>query len=87
MKVLFLVSGGDSQGINTFLYTASKGIKDCYAVEGGFKGLIDGKIKPLTSYPLSQTKDEAGAVIKSSRCLQFKDEKYFKIALKNAKKV
>ncbi len=85
MKLLVLVSGGDAPGINMFLAELNKKVKNVDAVEGGYRGLIDGNIKPLASFEPQKYKTQAGAVIKSSRCPEFKDDKNFNKALKNAK--
>lgn len=85
MKLLVLVSGGDAPGINTFLAELNRKVKDVDAVEGGYRGLIDGKINPLASFKPEEYKKEAGAVIKSSRCPEFKEDKNFNKALKVAK--
>ncbi len=86
MKILVLVSGGDAPGINKFLFELNNAFKDCFAVVGGFRGLIDNNIVPLSSFNPKIYQNEAGAIIKSSRCPEFKEEKYFKKALANAKK-
>ena len=84
MKLLVLVSGGDAPGINMFLAQINKKVKNIDAVEGGYRGLIDGNIKPLASFEPDKYKDQAGAVIKSSRCPEFKEDKNFNKALKVA---
>lgn len=85
MKLLVLVSGGDAPGINKFLYELYKFNKETFAVVGGYRGLIDGNIVPLSSFNPKIYQNEAGAIIKSSRCPEFKEEKFFKKALANAK--
>ncbi len=85
MKILVLVSGGDAPAINAFLSQLNKKIKNVDAVEGGYKGLINGNIKPLESFNPQKYQNQSGAVIKSSRCPEFKEDKNFNKALKVAK--
>lgn len=47
--------------------------------------MIDNQVFPLESVTTKQVKDEAGTIIKSSRCPEFKQKKFFKLALENAK--
>ncbi len=85
MKLLVLVSGGDAPGINAFLAKLYKFNKNTQAVVGGFRGLIDGNIRPLSSFEPFKHKTEAGCIIKSSRCPEFKEEDNFNKALKVVK--
>lgn len=87
MKVLILSSGGDAPGMNRFIWELySEFGKDIYFAYAGFTGLINGEIYPLSKVAKESLKDCAGTVIKSSRCPEFKQTKYFKIGLENAKK-
>lgn len=86
MKILVLTSGGDNPGLNTFLAELYKHHKDTYACIAGYKGLINGNIKPLSSFHPEKYAKSSGSIIKSSRCPEFKEEKYFKKGLENAKK-
>lgn len=87
MKILILASGGDAPGMNRFvweMYNRCK--KDVFFAYGGFEGLIDGYIYPLEEVIDKNVKDCAGVVIRSSRCPEFKQQKYFDMGLENAKK-
>lgn len=86
MKLLVIASGGDGAGMNKVLATLyRKYKKNIFACNGGFEALYKNNIKPLETFePLKHEKD-AGCCIKSGRFPQFKEEKYFRIALKNAK--
>ncbi len=87
MKILLICSGGDAPGTNRFIYNIFIKFKhDVFFALSGFRGLIDNQIFPLDQVFDKNKKDEAGAVIKSGRCPEFKERKYFKIALENAKK-
>ena len=86
MKILILCSGGDAPGMNRFVYDIySTFKKDVYFAYKGFSGLIDNQIFPLERVITKQVKNEAGTIIKSSRCPEFKQKKFFKVALENAK--
>lgn len=84
MKILVLCSGGDAPGMNRFLYTFSRKNKNqIYYAKAGFKGLVENEIFALDKKAVEKSKNEAGCVIFSSRYPQFKEEKYFKKAVKN----
>ncbi len=87
MKLLVLTSGGDAPGMNMVLYLLYKEFgKDLYACRAGFKGLINNDILPISEFKPQKYAKCAGSCIKCSRCPEFKEEKWFKIALENAKK-
>ena len=87
MKILVLCSGGDAPGMNRFLYTLSKKFAgEIYYAKAGFKGLVNGDIFAVDMEKLEKAKDEAGTIILSSRYPEFKEEKFFKKGVKNAKK-
>lgn len=86
MKILMLCSGGDGAGMNRFmfdLYSKFKG--QLYFALAGFKGLVDNQIFPFSEVADKSKKNAAGTVIKSSRCPEFKQRKYFRMALENVK--
>ncbi len=87
MKILLLCSGGDGPGMNRFIYNLYESFKDSiYFAHSGFRGLIDNQIFPLSKVARKELRDMAGSMIGSSRCPEFKERKYFKIALENARK-
>ena len=86
MKILVIGSGGDGPGMNMVvaqLYRKFK--KDIYGCQAGFKGLYKNDIKPLADFAPLSHQNEAGCCIKTSRFPEFIEDKYFKVALKNAK--
>ncbi len=84
MKTLIIASGGDAPGMNKVIHTLQKKIKgEIFAVEKGFKGLYENNIQPLSNFAVKKFQNQAGCVIKSSRFPEFKEEKFFKKALKN----
>lgn len=87
MKILVLCSGGDAPGMNKFVWNLYKKFKkETFYAYSGFSGLIKGQIFPLRNIVERKSKNCAGTVIKSSRCPEFKEEKFFKLGLANAKK-
>ena len=86
MKILVLCSGGDAPGMNRFVYEIVKAFpNEVFYAKAGFKGLVENKIYPLSLSEMEKVKDLAGAYILSSRYPEFKEEKYFKKAVKNVK--
>ena len=84
MKILILCSGGDAPGMNRFIYNLSK-LDEVYYARAGFKGLVEGDILPLNKNEAKKFKDEAGAIILSSRYPKFQERKYFLKGVKNSK--
>lgn len=86
MKLLVIASGGDGAGMNKVLATLYRKFKkNIFACDGGFEALYKNDIKPLYFFEPLKHENEAGCCIKSGRFPQFKEEKYFKVALKNAR--
>lgn len=87
MKLLVIASGGDAPGMNRLIYQLGKRYgKNLYACKAGFLGLINNWIYPISNFDIKTFKNQAGVVIKSSRCPKFITEEGFKKGLKNAKK-
>ncbi len=86
MKILLVTSGGDAPGINRFIYELHKRFRgQIFFAYAGFEGLVNNKIYPLENVMVKSLRNCAGAVIKSSRCPEFKQTKFFNIGLQNAK--
>lgn len=86
MKILILASGGDAPGMNKFIAKLYRAFKsEIFACKAGFKGLISGDIRPLSSFEPLKYENQAGCCIFSSRCLEFQTDKGFKKGLKNCK--
>lgn len=90
MKILLLTSGGDAPGMNCVLHYLTKKLKlsghGVFASRYGFQGLLDDNIIELDTKLTAVHKFKAGSFIKSSRCLEFKQEKGQKRGLKTLKK-
>ena len=86
MKILLIASGGDGSGMNKVvaeLYKKHKG--NIYACFRGFYGLYKNDIRPLKEFEPLKYENEAGCCIKTARFPEFKEEKYFRVALKHAR--
>lgn len=92
-KIAFLTSGGDSQGMNAAIRAIVRMAihLDCqpYAVIGGYQGLVDGgdSIVPYDWDDVAYILAEGGTVIRSSRCLEFKERSGRLRAAKNLVKL
>ncbi len=87
MKILLLCSGGDAPGMNRFVYDIFKEFgNETYFALAGFDGLVNNRIYPLKKVVKEDFKDKSGVIIKTSRCPEFKEKKFFKAGLENAKK-
>ena len=84
-KIASLTSGGDAPGMNSFIRAAARtaianGIQ-VVGIEEGYAGLLAGKFRDL-SHPTSVSNilTEAGTVLYSARCDEFKDPEYQRLA-------
>ncbi len=80
-----LTSGGDAPGMNpavrAVVRTAlSKGIK-VMGINRGYFGLINGDIEELTRTSVSDIIHKGGTILKTARCLEFKQEEVRKKAV------
>ncbi|MCC5915508.1 MAG: 6-phosphofructokinase [Balneolaceae bacterium] len=76
--IAVLTSGGDSPGMNAALRavvrTAYSLDFEVYAISHGYKGLIEGNMKKVTSNDVSNVIQRGGTVLKSARCEEFRTE-------------
>lgn len=87
MKILILTSGGDAPGMNKVVGELYKKYKSkIYGCRAGYKGLINNDIISLKIFQPLAYINQAGSVIKCSRCDAFKQEEHFKKAVENAKR-
>ncbi|MGM9837314.1 MAG: 6-phosphofructokinase [Paludibacteraceae bacterium] len=82
-----LTSGGDAPGMNAAVRAVtraaiSNGIK-VKAIYRGYKGLIDDDIREFTTQDVSGIIQRGGTIIKSARCLEFKEPEGRKQAYDN----
>ncbi|GAB7140076.1 6-phosphofructokinase [Deferribacterales bacterium RsTz2092] len=85
-----LTSGGDCPGMNavvrSFVRTCLYNGITPFGIEAGYRGLIDGHIRPLESKDASNLLQRGGTVLRSARCLEFKTKEGQRIALDNISK-
>lgn len=71
MRTLLVVSGGDAPGINTFISRyctlAHANGDDVYGADGGFAGLLDGHIHPISRGIARRLDGQGGTLLASSR--------------------
>lgn len=88
-KIAVLTSGGDAPGMNGAIRAIVRvGIKrgfEVYGVYGGFRGLVEGKIKKLGYSDVSEILAKGGTILESSRLPEFKLEEVQDKAIDNLK--
>lgn len=88
-KIAVLTSGGDAPGMNGAIRAIVRvGIKrgfEVYGVYGGFRGLVEGKIKKLGYSDVSEILAKGGTILESSRLPEFKLEEVQDKATDNLK--
>lgn len=88
-RIAFFTSGGDSPGMNATIRAIVRMAIYCgaepFAIYEGFRGLVVGgsMIAPFNWNHVAHHIGEGGTIIKSSRCPEFYERKYRKIAALN----
>ncbi len=83
-KIAILTSGGDAPGMNACVracvrYAIYNGF-EVYGVERGYVGLINDKLFLMNKRSVSDIIHRGGTILKTARCLEFKDIEYQKKA-------
>ncbi len=91
MKTIgILTSGGDSQGMNAAIRAVTRtALNSGFKVMGirkGYLGLITGDIVELTATSVSDIINRGGTMLRSARCLEFKEEAGVLKAVETCKK-
>lgn len=91
MKTIgILTSGGDSQGMNAAIRAVTRtALNSGFRVMGirkGYLGLITGDIVELTATSVSDIINRGGTMLRSARCLEFKEEAGVLQAVETCKK-
>ena len=75
-RIGVLTSGGDSPGMNAavraVVRTAIYHEREVYGIERGYRGMIDGAIKPMNARSVSNIINRGGTILHSARCPEFK---------------
>ncbi|MEJ5996103.1 6-phosphofructokinase [Pedobacter sp. Du54] len=86
-NIAVLTSGGDAPGMNACIRAVIRtGIyhgKNMFGVMQGYQGLINNHINPMDSRSVSNILHLGGTVLKTARCLEFKEEEGMAKAFKN----
>jgi 6-phosphofructokinase 1 len=84
-----LTSGGDAPGMNACIRAAIRtGIyhgKTMFGIKQGYQGLIDNNIVQMDSSAVSNILHLGGTILKTARCLSFKEEAGMELAYKHMK--
>ncbi|MBB2144168.1 6-phosphofructokinase [Pedobacter sp. LMG 31464] len=88
-NIAVLTSGGDAPGMNACIRAVIRtGIYNglnMFGVMQGYQGLIDNNIKPMDARSVSNILHMGGTILKTARCLAFKEEEGMELAYKNLK--
>lgn len=86
-NIAVLTSGGDAPGMNACIRAVIRtGIyhgKNMFGVMQGYQGLINNQINPMDARSVSNILHLGGTVLKTARCLEFKEEEGMEKAFKN----
>ena len=89
-KIGILTSGGDAPGMNAVIRAVTrKALKqgvEAVGIIGGYSGLINDKIIPLTTTTVSNIITNGGTMLYSDRCDEFRTEEGMKKAIDTCKK-
>ena len=90
-KIAILTSGGDAPGMNACIRACVRSAinsgLEVYGVDRGYKGLVENKIFPMNTHAVCDIIQRGGTILKSARCLEFKDTATRKIAADNLKRL
>lgn len=88
-NIAVLTSGGDAPGMNACIRAVIRtGIyhgKNMFGVMQGYQGLIENNIHEMNSRSVSNILHLGGTILKTARCLAFKEDEGMEIAYKNLK--
>ena len=86
-KLAVLTSGGDASGMNACIrtvvrYGLSHGF-EMYGIRHGYKGLVNDEIFPMDYSSVSNSVHAGGTILRSARCLEFKEKDVMMKAAEN----
>lgn len=86
-----LTSGGDAPGMNACIRAVVRSALNAglevYGVDRGYNGLVKNEIIKMDSHSVCDIIQRGGTILKTARCLEFKDPAVRKIAADNLKKI
>lgn len=90
-KIAILTSGGDAPGMNAAIRACVRSALnsglEVYGVDRGYRGLVDGKIFPMNTFSVCDILQRGGTILKTARCLEFKEAETRKHAADNLKEL
>ena len=90
-KIAILTSGGDAPGMNACIRAVVRSALNAglevYGVDRGYNGLVKNEIIKMDSHSVCDIIQRGGTILKTARCLEFKDTAVRKIAADNLKKI
>ena len=90
-KIAILTSGGDAPGMNAAIRACVRSALnsglEVYGVDRGYRGLVDGKIFPMNTFSVCDILQRGGTILKTARCLEFKEPETRKHAADNLKEL
>lgn len=88
-NIAVLTSGGDAPGMNACIRAVIRtGIyhgKNMFGVMQGYQGLIDNNIIPMNARSVSNILHMGGTILKTARCLAFREDEGMEKAFQNLK--
>lgn len=85
-----LTSGGDAPGMNAAIRAVVRtGIylgREVYGIEKGYKGLVEGLVRPFELAGVANIIQRGGTILKTSRCMEFHQKKYRKAAVEDLRR-
>lgn len=85
-KIAILTSGGDAPGMNAAIRAVTRKALDSglevMGINRGYSGLINGELVNLTRTSVSDIVQRGGTILKTARCVEFKQEEVRKRAVK-----
>ena len=90
-KIAILTSGGDAPGMNACIRAVVRSALNAglevYGVDRGYNGLVKNEIIKMDSHSVCDIIQRGGTILKTARCLEFKDPAVRKLAADNLKKI
>ncbi|MDE7372538.1 MAG: 6-phosphofructokinase, partial [Clostridia bacterium] len=77
-RLAVLTSGGDASGMNACIRTVVRyGLNhgfEVYGIKHGYKGMVNDEIFPMDYSSVSNSVHAGGTILRSARCLEFKEK-------------
>ena len=79
-RIGILTSGGDAPGMNAVIRSVTRSAiyegLDVVGIQRGFLGVLEEDFIPLTRRSVGNIVNKGGTILKSSRCLEFKESEH-----------